>query len=417
MAGTRESEYDLIVIGAGIAGLVAAQRWLDSHPTSKTTLLEKTQRVGGVFGRRRLYPDFYTQWTVGLAEFADLRMPRPPEENCIKDFFRAKYTMKYLEEYAAKMSHNGKTFKERIISDSDVTSVEKVYDTWHDTCIYSENEKTIYTAERMVVAAGEHDSPYIPELEGQEDFAAPIIPFANFGASNILSAPNTRQVIIVGAGKSSADMFYKSVRAGRQVTWTVNHLRNGEEVPCDALLLGIGWRSYTTSFSEDTATRLGLPHDPALDSPEARSKWKTIEAEGDAATIKRFPLLAAPPPYARKTISLTPWRLYNGIVPVDDHSIVFINHFISENMMYFAEVQAMWIVAYFDGNITLPSRNAMENDIAHWKAYSKRRYLSSHGQSANFRTFDLVPHTDNLLSGLGSQNLGEAVGKQCVECE
>lgn len=156
----------------GLAGLVAAQRYLDAHPTSKVTILEKGHCVGGVFGRARLYPGFHTQWPVGLSEFSELPMARPPEEDCIGDSYKAQYTMQYLEEYAAKMSHNGTTLNERVKFGMHVKGVKKVEGVWHVECLDGE-KRTTFTAEKMMIATGVHDQPYMPQFQNQETFKAP----------------------------------------------------------------------------------------------------------------------------------------------------------------------------------------------------------------------------------------------------
>lgn len=177
-------------------------------------------------------------------------------------------------------------------------------------------------------------------------------------------------------------------------------LDSGEEVPCDALLLGTGWKSSLNFFSDGLAASIGLPHDPSLDDPVEHARWQTMEAEGDAAVIKRFPILASPPPHVLKRVYTTPYRLYHGIAPINDSSIVFINSIVAGNMFFNAEIQAMWAVAYFDGNVTLPPRDEMERDIATNIAYMKRRYLSS-GQSGNFMVFDMIPYADRLMGEMG----------------
>jgi dimethylaniline monooxygenase (N-oxide forming) len=178
------------------------------------------------------------------------------------------------------------------------------------------------------------------------------------------------------------------------------HLSDGQAVRCDALLLGTGWTSGLGFFSMDLAASLGLPHDPSLDSQDERTKWKNMEVEGDAHVIRRFPMLASPPPHHLKTVSTTPFRLYHGIAPLTDNSIAFINHTIIQNMLFNAEIQAMWTVAHFDGNVRLPSPMEMEKYVATQVAYMKRRYLSA-DQLGNYLLFDLIPYMDKLMREMG----------------
>ena len=66
----------------------------------------------GLLGR--LYPHFWTQWTVGYGEFSDAAMPRPPEEDVFYDFFKAKYTTEYLEGYVDRQAFAAKGLRQRI---------------------------------------------------------------------------------------------------------------------------------------------------------------------------------------------------------------------------------------------------------------------------------------------------------------
>lgn len=119
------------IVHSGLSGIIAAQRYLQAHPKCRLAIIEKDNCVSGVFSKRkcgqvrrfslwtnqssaRLYDEFWTQWTVGLAEFSDLPIRRPPEEDCKNDCFRAKYTTKYLEEYVDTMTHAGLSLRDRI---------------------------------------------------------------------------------------------------------------------------------------------------------------------------------------------------------------------------------------------------------------------------------------------------------------
>ena len=69
-------------------------------------------------------------------------------------------------------------------------------------------------------------------------------------------------------------------------------------------------------------------------------------------------------------------------------------------MLFQAEMQAMWAVAYFDGNLQLPTLEEMEKDVATNIAYIKRRYLSN-GQAGNYMVFDMIPYADRLMREMG----------------
>ncbi|KAF2875704.1 putative dimethylaniline monooxygenase [Massariosphaeria phaeospora] len=536
--------HDTLVIGAGLAGLTSASHYLTAHPSASVLLLESSTHVGGVFSAPRVHPHFYTQWTHGLSEYADMEMERPPEEDCIGDCYRAKWTVEYLEEYAdKKIEVGGKdvgTLRERVRFGCRVVAVERRVEGegWRVECIEA-GTSVVYEARRVMVCAGEHSRPNIPSFPGSTTFAAPIIHSTDLGSSDVLSRPSVTNVVVVGAGKSSADILYAALKAGKAATWIIrasgsgpgffvpldikapgfrnpaeaaqvrlagimhpsilhadgfwvwllhrtrlgrafltfvfglvdrearkranyhgrpeattrgfdkldyspgvfwqnnaggalHHadfwdlvaekvmvyradiaelrpktvvLDDGTGVPCDALLLGTGWKPGLEMFSQELRKELGLPYDPRLDDEKTRAKWESMEQEGDAEVLNRFPMLASPPPHPHTPPTTTPFRLINGIAPLSAdraRDIVFINYRIAGNMLFNAEVQAMWGVAYLDGNITLPALEKREREVATWTAYCRRRYLSA-GGLASHAVFDLVAFADVLVGQMGGE--------------
>ena len=78
----------------------------------------------------RGYDSFWTQWTVGMAEFSDQAMPRPPDEDTYLEFFKAKHTTKYLESYVDTHRYVGRTLRNRIRFSVEVQSVLKSGSEW-----------------------------------------------------------------------------------------------------------------------------------------------------------------------------------------------------------------------------------------------------------------------------------------------
>ncbi|MCJ1392862.1 monooxygenase [Xylographa bjoerkii] len=220
-------EFDVIVLGAGISGIAAARFYLEVHPECRLSLLEKDTCLGGVWNSRRAYEGFWTQWIVGTAEFSDIPMPRPPENDTYYDFFKAKYTTMYLEDYVDRRTYAGETLRERIRFGSHVHKVMKAREKW---VIYSKDktgDTHIFHATKLIVASGLTSRQYIPSLSGKEKFDRPIIHQENFGQSSILSSPDVQRVTVLGGAKSSADMVYASVKAGKKVSWIVRDTGTG----------------------------------------------------------------------------------------------------------------------------------------------------------------------------------------------
>jgi dimethylaniline monooxygenase (N-oxide forming) len=217
----------------GLSGLVAAARYLQRHPDSNLAILEQDYCVGGVWSKRRDYPSFWTQWAYGIAEFADFPMVRPPEEDTMNDLFKAKYTGKYLEEYADHVRAAGRSLRDRIQFNVHVRSVQKHGDRWHLACSKPGREQDIrsLTAARLMMANGQASVPRMPQLPGQNQFEGQIIHSLNFGDSDVIKNDRIQHITVLGGGKSAADMVYESVKAGKTVSWVIRKTGDGSTGP------------------------------------------------------------------------------------------------------------------------------------------------------------------------------------------
>lgn len=82
--------------------------------------------------------------------------------------------------------------------------------------------------------------------------------------------------------------------------------------------------------------------------------------------------------------------------------IVFLGHIVIGNNFRAAECQDLWAVAYLDGQLSLPSKEDMEKEVATSIARCRRRCRSK-GELGHWLYFDLVPY-DALLQQLGLES-------------
>ena len=162
------------------------------------------------------------------------------------------------------------------------------------------------------------------------------------------------------------------------------------------------------------AYELGLPVPLSDANAKIELRWKELDASVDAEVLLRFPGLTEPPTYRKSTPTLTPFRLYKAMAPIsdiEDHSIVFLGKTVVGNNFRAAEVQALWAVAYLDGNLEslmddfhAGSRDdkarRIQRDVAMTVAWCGRRYLNK-GELGNWYYFDMISYTDMLLAELG----------------
>ncbi|KAM0806166.1 hypothetical protein BDR22DRAFT_816385 [Usnea florida] len=106
-------DVDIAVVGAA-----AAKCYLEVHPESQLVILEQDSSLGGVWNSKRSYEDFWTQWTVGTAEWSDMRMPHYPKRTSTTTFLEAKHTSKYVENYVDHHRFANQSLRDRIGLDS-----------------------------------------------------------------------------------------------------------------------------------------------------------------------------------------------------------------------------------------------------------------------------------------------------------
>lgn len=177
-------------------------------------------------------------------------------------------------------------------------------------------------------------------------------------------------------------------------------LEDDSKVPADILLCGTGWIQSYPFLIKEQLVELGLPHLPENDTQPLSSMWASLMENADRKVLADFPKLGNPPEYWDGNRNVTPSRLYNGIAPLDDDSIVFVGQVILSNAFRPAEAQAIWVTAFFDHNIKLPLKDQAMDEVAYNAAFSKRRY-PSHGSTGNYFHLDLVGYTDKLMADVG----------------
>ncbi|KAL9026225.1 MAG: hypothetical protein Q9196_005077 [Gyalolechia fulgens] len=227
----------------------------------------------------------------------------------------------------------------------------------------------------------------MPVFPGRANFDAPMIYQKDFGQSSVLSDSDLHKVVVLGGGKSSADMVYVCVKAGKSVTWIIRktggagpgfllspqgkdfwdvigqnvhiyldditkvdkkliHLSGAAKIPTDVILCGTGWSKTSFDFFDAEETvRLGLPHKLEEEQSEDLAEWARYEKEADSKILADFPMLAEAPKHFHKSPETTPYRLYNGIAPLSDASIAFVGFTSVANYFRGVECQAIWATA------------------------------------------------------------------------
>ena len=210
------------------------------------------------------------------------------------------------------------------------------------------------------------------------------------------------------------------------------HLSNDTAVHGNALICATGWkhRPVIEFLPNGIDAQLGVPHDQDLEDDTRTEK-------ADNLILERFPRLRAQPPIEKgrrralegnesDAVMSRPYRLYRFMVPpayINDRSIAFAGVIMSIHTVMCAQIQALWLTAYFSGqllsDLPSPSQYPIEKANGHatrgqifdeedvqWQAilnsqFGKWRYPAGMGKRFPDFVFDAMPYVDGLLQDLG----------------
>ena len=175
-------------------------------------------------------------------------------------------------------------------------------------------------------------------------------------------------------------------------------LEDGTEVLTDVLFAGTGWDASCHFITPTQACEIGLPHKPTQDTAETAQTWQDLMEEAERSIIADYTVLATPP--SDRKPNLTTARLYQGIAPLTDASIVFLGRTKLPNGFFGAEAGAIWATAYLSGLIRLPPLREAQRKVAYMNAFCRRRYPSGGEDGLNFWK-DLLWYVDGLLTEAG----------------
>jgi dimethylaniline monooxygenase (N-oxide forming) len=193
--------HKICVIGAGISGLTTAKIFIEEG--YDVTIFEKQSGLGGVWEKSRTYPKLTTQNTKDTYCFSDYPMPES-----FAEFPTAKQMREYLESYASYFG-----VINRIHLKTEVTNVYRksqenekwvVRIKFEDTQTNLKEEEHIF--DFVVICNGTFNVPRVPLITGKEEFIASGGTVLHSSQFNNTSLIQGKRVIVVGFGKSAADI-------------------------------------------------------------------------------------------------------------------------------------------------------------------------------------------------------------------
>ncbi|KAF3150374.1 hypothetical protein TWF569_004759 [Orbilia oligospora] len=221
----EEETFDLVIVGAGINGLLAAKAFLDIQPSIKIVVLDSLGSVGGVWAKERIYPGLNVQTTARFFEFPEFGYKdcEPPVEYNGAGFITGPSWSRYFEQWSDKVG-----LTKYIRLNTSVSQVTRHKDGLRWQC-YIAGSQAILTTSKLIIANGISTLPKYPDLDFQK-FTGPIMHHRYFGDREAdWMKEEVKEVTVYGAGKGCMDDMVQLVKAGKKVKWVIRKEGRG---PC-----------------------------------------------------------------------------------------------------------------------------------------------------------------------------------------
>ncbi|KAF5648698.1 dimethylaniline monooxygenase [Fusarium tjaetaba] len=214
---------DVVVVGAGWAGLAAAKTRHQLHPEESLAVFDSAATLGGTWAKHRLYTGLKTNNMLGTYQYPDF--PMDTETYGVKpgQHIPGQIVHRYLETYARHFDVYDKIRFEHKVE----TAEHQDNGGWILTVKDIKAGDSIkIQARRLVLATGLTSEPFLPIFQGQEDFGAPI-----FHAKELRNHEDTygtaKSVTVFGGTKSAWDMVYLHATKGIRVNWVIRESGHG----------------------------------------------------------------------------------------------------------------------------------------------------------------------------------------------
>jgi len=214
---------DILIIGAGPSGLCAAKTFLQHDAAARIRIVDSRASLGGVWSQEQLYPTLKTNNIFSMIDFSDFPMESAhfgirPGQHVTGEAMNA-----YLRAYA---DHFHLTDKPRL--NTPVVEIRRQSEGGSKWEVVVDNGEVL-SCDKLVVATGVLSIPHLPDIQGSEDFHAPLIHSSSLGreANHIMHDPGVKSVAVLGGSKSSYDAVHLATSTGHTVEWIIRKSGRG----------------------------------------------------------------------------------------------------------------------------------------------------------------------------------------------
>jgi cation diffusion facilitator CzcD-associated flavoprotein CzcO len=205
------TEYsDVLIIGAGIAGIATAYRMKERNPGLSYTVLERRERIGGTWDLFR-YPGVRSDGDIFTLSYPFEPWTRPES---IAD---GEHIRHYLAETARK---NGIDSHIRFGTHVRSADWDSKTDTWTVRAEHDDPDGPVrkdYRSRFLFFGTGyyDYDTPYTPEFAGIEDFTGDVVHPQNWPVSLDYSG---KKVVVIGSGATAISLIPALAKSAAHVT-------------------------------------------------------------------------------------------------------------------------------------------------------------------------------------------------------
>ncbi|KAA8646116.1 hypothetical protein EYZ11_005526 [Aspergillus tanneri] len=210
---------DVLVVGAGWYGLMAAETYLKLAPETNLLVVDDGDTIGGIWNQERIYPSLHAQNSYPLFEYSSYPMKK--EGISSLGFIPGQTIHNYLVNFAK--DHD---LVRRIRLRTRVTQVRRSanHQGW---VVETESGERPIKCDKLIYATGATSSPIRPKWP-RENFDQPVIHSLDIATNlSLIESDTIQRVTVVGASKSSYDTVYQLLKAGKKVDWVIRPTVSG----------------------------------------------------------------------------------------------------------------------------------------------------------------------------------------------
>lgn len=441
------------IIGAGSAGLAAAKALKEEG--IDFVCFERSGRVAGLWNYRDEDVDGMAcvmKTTVinsskEMSAFSDFP---PPKE--FPNYMHNRMMCKYFHMYAEKFG-----LLDNIRYYQEVIKVEQALD-YDDTgrwvvTVQNTNDKaiTVETYDGVMVCTGHHGYPHIPKFKGQEDFKGK---FVHTHSIKVPDAFKDQKVLIIGVGNSGLDAAVDISNVAKQVylstrrgTWIMFRL-GAYGLPVDTQLLtrsfdfvkdifGISVANsyverYLDSkfnheifnlrpkhryFAQHLAINDHLPNKIAsgtviVKGDIERFEEKGVVFKGEEENVTKIDSVVLATGYKIKFPFLSDKIINTTNNKAELYKLIFPPHLKHPSLAIIGliqpfgslfpifESQSRWYAQLMNGNVKLPNKAVMMNEVMKRKAEIAKRYVGTQRHTVQV---DYIAYMDEITSEFGAK--------------